>query len=109
MLRCAAVVRGPNAAEPAGVPPERREQPDGPADDLKRIAGIGQNIERQLNQAGIFHFRQIAALDDANVAWLERHLRLRGRVRRQDWIGQAKNLIGERPGHRPAMEAAPTP
>ncbi|MDX1542128.1 MAG: hypothetical protein R3349_12065, partial [Geminicoccaceae bacterium] len=66
--------------------------PDGPADDLKRINGIGPNIERKLNEMGIFHFWQIAALDEAHVAWLEEHLPIRGRFQRQDWIGQAKAL-----------------
>ena len=38
----------------AGLPPSRLEQPDGPADDLKRITGIGPSIERKLNEMGIF-------------------------------------------------------
>ena len=83
------------SADPAradAAPPERLAAPDGPADDLKRIAGIGPGIEEKLNQIGIFHFRQVAALSEENIAWLDQRLRLRGRLERQDWIGQARAL-----------------
>lgn len=82
-------------ARPAGAegaPPEQLAAPDGPADDLKRIAGIGAGIEEKLNQIGIFHFRQVAALSEENIDWLDQRLRLRGRLERQDWIGQARAL-----------------
>lgn len=88
----AVISNDPAAAGTGGQPPERLEQPDGVADDLKRITGIGPSIERQLNEMGIFHFWQIAALDPAQVAWLESHLPIRGRITRQDWMGQAKGL-----------------
>ncbi|HEX6142484.1 MAG TPA: hypothetical protein VFZ01_07195 [Geminicoccaceae bacterium] len=90
---------GPARAEAA--PPERLAAPDGPADDLKRIAGIGPGIEEKLNQIGIFHFRQVAALSEENIAWLDQRLRLRGRLERQDWVGQARALAV-------AREAQPT-
>jgi predicted flap endonuclease-1-like 5' DNA nuclease len=86
----------PEVADPeAGVPPSGLVAPQGAADDLKRISGVGQGIERALNENGIFHFRQIAALTPPNLVWLDHHLRLKGRIAREDWIGQAKALAAE--------------
>jgi predicted flap endonuclease-1-like 5' DNA nuclease len=84
----------PEVAEPAaGAPPPGLVAPQGAADDLRRINGLGQSIERALNENGIFHYRQIAVLTPANLVWLDRHLRLKGRIEREDWIGQAKALL----------------
>lgn len=86
------------AADPhaeAGAPPEQLAGPQGAADDLKLISGIGPSIEKMLNGLGIYHFRQIAAFTPANVAWVDRHLRFKGRIEREDWVGQAKALAVE--------------
>lgn len=78
--------------EEVGVPPRGVVAPQGEADDLKRISGVGQGIERALNENGIFHYRQIAELTPQNLVWLDRHLRLKGRIEREDWINQARSL-----------------
>ncbi len=65
----------------------------GQADDLKRISGVGPKIEQILNDLGIYHFDQVAAWTDENVAWLDNHLRFRGRIGREEWIHQAKALL----------------
>jgi len=67
-------------------------QGDKPADDLKRISGIGPKNEDQLNALGIFTFEQIAAWTPENVKWVEGYLSFRGRIGREDWVGQAKTL-----------------
>ncbi|HET6518931.1 MAG TPA: hypothetical protein VFG47_03815 [Geminicoccaceae bacterium] len=72
---------------PAGLP-----APDGLPDDLKLISGIGPRIEQTLNRLGIFHFRQVAALTPGNAAWINQHLRFRGRIERERWIEQARVL-----------------
>lgn len=89
------------AAEPAAQisdedRPEGLESArEGGADALKRISGIGPKIEEILHELGVFHFDQIAAWTDENVAWVDDHLRFKGRVQREDWIGQAKALAAE--------------
>lgn len=88
----AAAEGSPANGDGAGTPPERLEGPQGEADDLKRINGIGPSIEKTLNGLGIYHFRQIAAFTPGNVAWLDRHLPFKGRIEREDWIGQAGAL-----------------
>ena len=49
-------------------------------------------IETALNQAGIYHFDQIAGFTDENVAWLEGHLGIAGRIEREHWREQAREL-----------------
>ena len=61
-------------------------------DDLKRIKGIGPKNEDALNELGIFTFRQIADWTPANVDWVEDYMSFPGRIEREDWIAQAKEL-----------------
>ena len=64
----------------------------GVADDLKRITGISPKLEERLNDAGVFHFWQIADLAGDQMAALDRQLRLKGQIQTDDWVGQAKKL-----------------
>ena len=67
----------------------------GQADDLKKIEGIGPALEKLCNEMGVFHFDQIAAWGEAEIAWMDSNLKgFRGRVTRDKWVAQAK-LIGE--------------
>lgn len=66
----------------------------GKADDLKLLKGIGPKLESELNAAGVFHFDQIAGWTKDEVEWADQHLvSLKGRVSRDNWVGQAKDLI----------------
>jgi small subunit ribosomal protein S2 len=65
----------------------------GDADDLKRITGVTPKLEQRLNDAGVFHFWQIADLDADHLAALDRLLRLRGQTQKDDWSAQAKKLV----------------
>ncbi len=65
----------------------------GTADDLKQIRGIGPRLEEALHDMGIFHIDQIARWEPAEIAWIDRNLEgFKGRVIRDDWVGQAKSL-----------------
>ena len=83
------------AAEVATVKPDLLDAPEGAADDLKKIGGVGPKLEEKLNEVGIYHFRQIAAFTPENVAWVDDHLNFKGRIERDDWVGQAKQLAAE--------------
>lgn len=70
--------------------------PDGPADDLKRISGVGPKLESMLNDEGITTFAQLAELDDDGIdALQERLTQFPGRIRRDDWVAQAKRFLDE--------------
>lgn len=73
-------------------PPGLSEPEAGLRDDLKRIRGIGPVSERKLNELGIYHFAQIAQWQVEQVEWVNGHLAFSGRIQREDWIGQAKEL-----------------
>lgn len=69
------------------------EAPRGEADDLKRITGISPKLEQRLNDAGVFHFWQIADLDADNAKALDLLLKLKGQIDADGWIAQARKFV----------------
>jgi small subunit ribosomal protein S2 len=69
------------------------DAPRGEADDLKRLPGINVKLEQRLNDAGVYHFWQIADLDAPNLEALDRTLSLKGRITRDGWVAAAKALV----------------
>ncbi len=62
-------------------------------DDLTLIKGIGRFIEQKLNELGLFTYEQIARLDDEAIEWLTAAIEFfPGRIKRDDWVGQAARL-----------------
>lgn len=66
---------------------------DGSKDDLKEIKGIGPVYEERLNELGIFTFSQVSKLTDEAREAVEDLTGFPGRVERENWIGQAKELM----------------
>ncbi len=85
----------PEAAQ-AGPAVMFLSEPDGKADDLKKLNGVGPALEKKLNALGIYHFRQIAEFSEEDVARVDEVLNFKGRITRDDWIGQAKALVVEK-------------
>jgi hypothetical protein len=76
--------------------PRTSTSADQTGDDFRKIAGIGQAIERRLHDAGILTYRDLAARSPeqiaaslADVAGLSS-----ARIASQDWPGQAGRLAG---------------
>jgi len=69
-------------------------KPQGAADDLKLINGIGRQNEARLHGLGIWHFSQIAAWDRDNINWVGSYLAFPGRIDREQWVEQARILAG---------------
>ena len=85
------------AAKPSGKPsakpgPVRLAKPEGKADDLKMIAGVGPKLEKTLNKLGFWHFAQIAKWTKKDIAIVDDELSFKGRIERDDWVKQAKAL-----------------
>ncbi|SDE65766.1 large subunit ribosomal protein L21 [Paracoccus isoporae] len=74
---------------PANLLSEARE---GGADDLKQISGVGPKLEGLLHENGVFHFDQIAEWKKAEIEYMDDQLAFHGRIERDDWIKQAKEL-----------------
>jgi len=68
------------------------EAREGEKDNLQYIDGIGAVLEKLLNEIGIFHFEQIANLNEEEVVWLDQAIAFPGRIEREEWIKQAKKL-----------------
>jgi small subunit ribosomal protein S2 len=64
-------------------------------DDFKKINGIGPVLEGKLNNLGIISYRQIADMTPDEIERLETELNIKGRVDREDWVGQARTLAAE--------------
>jgi len=65
-----------------------------PRDDLKQIKGVGPAIEKTLNEMGITCFQQIADMTEYDIDLVAQRLRgFHSRIYRENWIGQARELI----------------
>ncbi len=67
--------------------------PRGVADDLKKLTGVSGAIEKKLNDLGIFHYWQLAALDHDTAHHIGEEVGLPGRA--DSWVAKAKELTAE--------------
>src|SRR3954449_1800129 len=67
--------------------------PRGPADDLKKLPGVSGAIEKKFNDAGIFHYWQLAELDHDTAHKIGEEVGLPSRA--DAWVAQAKSLTAE--------------
>ena len=72
--------------------PAKAEAAPAAADDLKKLTGVGPALEKKLIAAGITSYAQIAAWTDADVAAIDEQLSFKGKIEREGWINQAKEL-----------------
>ncbi len=82
-------------AEPE-VPVEQFEllsAPRGAPDDMSKLAGVGPQIVQKLNDVGIYHYWQLAAMSAKDVARIDRELKLNGKIDREGWVLQARELL----------------
>ncbi|MDE2579229.1 MAG: 30S ribosomal protein S2 [Hyphomicrobiales bacterium] len=67
--------------------------PRGAPDDLAKLNGVGPQMVKKLNDGGIFHYWQLAAMTDADIAKVDGELKLNGRIQRDGWVNQARALL----------------
>jgi large subunit ribosomal protein L21 len=86
------------AAAPAKKAPAKKaakaEAPaaEAGADDLKKLSGVGPALEKKLHAAGVTSLAQIAAWGEAEIADFDEKLSFKGRIEREGWVEQAKEL-----------------
>ncbi|MEN0651717.1 MULTISPECIES: hypothetical protein [Hyphobacterium] len=61
-------------------------------DDLQAIKGLGPKAAQALKAGGVVRYSQIAAWTADDIAQWDTDLGARGRIVRDDWVGQAKTL-----------------
>jgi predicted flap endonuclease-1-like 5' DNA nuclease len=84
---------------------ELEQRPEAPAtaapapDDLRRIRGIGPGFERALHALGVHSYAEIASWTADDVARIGEALGIRpGRIQRDRWTEQARQLAAPTPG-----------
>ncbi len=87
---------------PAAAAPESTEAPTstdvfvklaaprGAPDDLTKLTGVGPQLEKKLNDYGIFHYWQLAALNEGEATDVDGELKAGGKV--AGWATQAREL-----------------
>lgn len=83
------------AAKKADEAPKAKAA-SGEKDDLKKISGVGPKIEEKLNALGITTYAQIAAFKKADIERVDDELNFKGRIERDNWVQQAKDLDAEK-------------
>jgi predicted flap endonuclease-1-like 5' DNA nuclease len=83
-------------SQPKGIASPRGGTPD----NLQQISGVGPKIELTLHRLGIFHFDQIAGWTMEEAQWIDDHLKFKGRIARDEWIKQARQLASARLNER---------
>ena len=91
------------AAAPKKAAPKKAEKPAAKkaealaagADDLKKLSGVGPALEKKLHEAGVTPFAQIAAWTEEDIAAMDEKLSFKGRIEREGWVDQAKELTGK--------------
>jgi large subunit ribosomal protein L21 len=76
------------AVEPLFTAPEGK-------DDLKKISGVGPVLEKKLNALGITSYEQIIGFSAEDIARVDEVLNFKGRIERDNWVEQAKELAGK--------------
>ena len=67
--------------------------PRGAPDDLAKLTGVGPQIVKKLNEHGVFHYWQLAAMTPEEAEKLDADLRFNGRIGRDKWSEQARELM----------------
>ncbi len=84
------------APEAEATPAEQFElltAPRGAPDDLAKLTGVGPQIVKKLNEHGVFHYWQVAAMTKDEADKLDADLKFNGRVARDNWADQARTLL----------------
>jgi len=81
--------------QPATEPDLLKKPRNGNADDLTLISGIGKAIQNKLFAIGIYHYDQLADLNELQIDWLNRSTGFAGRAERENWCAQAKKLMAK--------------
>ncbi len=69
-------------------------------DDLTLIHGVAKVLNKTLNDEGVYRFRQIALWSPQICEDFSEKISFKGRIERDDWIGQCKKFHEEKYGEK---------
>jgi len=94
-------------AKPAASAAPKKAKAGAFNDDVKLISGVGPALEKKLAEQGVTSLKQIAAFTAADIERIDTELAFKGRIEREEWVEQAKDLIaGKSPRAKVDQEAA---
>ena len=79
--------------ESVGTKPALFTEAPSEKDDLKKITGVGPKLEEAMNKLGVYQFAQVASWTNDEIMWIDDSLSVKGRIERDDWVGQVSELI----------------
>jgi large subunit ribosomal protein L21 len=80
-----------------GAAKAKKPKADAFNDDVKLIGGVGPALEKKLAGLGVTSLKQIAAWTADDIERIDGELGFKGRIEREEWIEQAKELIAGKP------------
>jgi large subunit ribosomal protein L21 len=66
-------------------------------DDVSLIGGVGPALEKKLAGLGVTSLKQIASWTPEDIERIDGELSFKGRIEREEWVQQAKDLIAGKP------------
>lgn len=85
------------AAAKADAKPAAKAETAAYTDDVKLIGGVGPALEKKLAALGVTSLKQIAEFTPAEIERVDAELNFKGRIEREEWIEQAKELMAGKP------------
>jgi large subunit ribosomal protein L21 len=83
--------------EPKAKPAKAKAAKPEVVDDISLISGIGPVLKDKMTEAGFATLTSISKLKKADIAKLDEELGLGGRIEREEWVAQAKELLAGKP------------
>lgn len=95
--KAAAPAAGVADLEAKAKPAKKAEAKAEVADDIALIGGIGPVLKEKMTEAGYPTLTSISKLTKKQIAELDEKLSLGGRIEREEWVEQAKELLAGKP------------
>jgi small subunit ribosomal protein S2 len=73
------------------------ESPGQAPEDLSLVNGISASLKKKLEAEGVQNISQLAELGPERITMLDEKLKLKGRIGREEWVEQAKDLLAGKP------------
>ncbi len=91
--KAAAKKPAPKAEEKPAAEATAKKADDAGKDDLSQISGVGPVLVKKLSDLGYTKLQQIADLTPEQIEETDEKLNFKGRIEREEWVKQAKELI----------------
>ena len=80
------------------------EAPGQAPEDLSLVNGISTSLKKKLEAEGVQNISQLAELSPERITVLDEKLKLKGRIGREEWVEQAKDLLAGKPPRERAQK-----